>query len=438
MSANYRLRIIRVEDLTWENTSHGQVPDLFVKVKFGDDEKKTQPVVISPSPTWDASFPLKCANGETAPSLTPTGTSSIASAGRIVLYLVVIDTMTSADISLEAASGDIRRRNIIHSERASDITRSIRDHAPEMSSQRHLYEAHGSGLYLAVEKVFKTDKKVIDLVRRMVKAFDFVRDVQTLQDKSDSLQQTIAGLLKQTIECCLFVSQYSRRSFLGRMFDVSSDERVDEFERSLAGFKQQIESGVILHTAIVSMRVPEGINDVCRYDAFDRPLCLPETRVEIRSEIVEWVFQDSKQNILWLHGVAGSGHCQSDHREAFWEYVKTRRVPILPERKSDPSSVIRTIAYKFALLDSSIGSSILSEAENDKGVDSALAEDQFRKLLLQPLYAAAAAVSSPVHVSNAFSQDFRGSRSSLVLCFRRHMTRVPEVMQAYAHLGLKG
>ena len=47
------------------------------------------------------------------------------------------------------------------------------------------------------------------------------------------------------------------------MVDVSSSEKIIEFERTIEAFKQQIESGVTIHIAIVSMRTPRKIDDLC-------------------------------------------------------------------------------------------------------------------------------------------------------------------------------
>ncbi|KAL5480301.1 hypothetical protein ACEPAI_1571 [Sanghuangporus weigelae] len=511
MSTNYRLRVLRVEDLNWEHVPHSEASNIFVKVKLGDYKKETRPVVIS-SPTWNVSLPFsspddsamleikvkvkqhgsmrwtkdpcigftsitvidllkKCADGEASLSLTPNSKSSTASAGQIVLSLEVIDTMTSADMNIAAASEDIRRRKIMRSERASDVTQSKSDQVSELNSQRDLYEAVGkllsrldafqqvinslseihpfltiawklvSGLYSAVEKVFKTDKKVVDLVRSMINAFDFIRDVETLPDKSDRMQQAIVELLKQTIECCLFVSRYTSRNFLGRMLDISSSQKIDEFERSLASFKQEIESGVALHTAFVSMRVPQGIDELLlqqrlspgQYDAFDRPLCLPETRVEIKREIVEWAFSDSKQNIFWLHGVAGSGKStvSSTIAKHFREMSRLGAFLFFQRGKSEPSSVIKTIAYKLALFDSSIASSILCEVENDKDIGSASSEAQFRKLLLQPLLDAASAMTGPVIVVlDALDEcGMADSRRGLMKLFREEFSKLPKTFR---------
>lgn len=49
------------------------------------------------------------------------------------------------------------------------------------------------------------------------------------------------------------------------MLDLGSTQKIDNFEHALASFKQQIESGVVLHTAFVSMRTSERLDDLCAY-----------------------------------------------------------------------------------------------------------------------------------------------------------------------------
>lgn len=64
-----------------------------------------------------------------------------------------------------------------------------------------------------VSKQFKTDKRIIDLVRAMEKAFEFANDTQALSNKAQYLEQIIIDLLKQITECCLFVRQYTSHGF---------------------------------------------------------------------------------------------------------------------------------------------------------------------------------------------------------------------------------
>ena len=57
------------------------------------------------------------------------------------------------------------------------------------------------------------DKKVVKLVSTMKDAYAFTCDVLSLPDKVATLNQSIDGLVKQTIECCLFVEKYARHGF---------------------------------------------------------------------------------------------------------------------------------------------------------------------------------------------------------------------------------
>ncbi|KAL5532079.1 hypothetical protein ACEPAF_5643 [Sanghuangporus sanghuang] len=122
-------------------------------------------------------------------------------------------------------------------------------------------------------------------------------------------------------------------------------------------------------------------------DGFHRPECLPGTRTKIRTQIIDWMFSETKQNVFWLYGVADSGKSTVSTTIAnhFREMSRLGAFLFFERGKSEPSSVLRTIAYKLALFDSSIGTSILSQLEHDKDIATASPLHQFRKLLLQPL-----------------------------------------------------
>ena len=49
------------------------------------------------------------------------------------------------------------------------------------------------------------------------------------------------------------------------MLDLSSGEKMDEFEQSLANCKRKIESGATIQTAVVSLRAAQKIDLVRTY-----------------------------------------------------------------------------------------------------------------------------------------------------------------------------
>lgn len=131
---------------------------------------------------------------------------------------------------------------------------------------------------------------------------------------------------------------------------------------------------------------------------FDRSLCLSGTREGIRQKIIEWMFSTTPQNILWLYGVAGSGKSTvsttiADH---FKQMARLGAFLFFLREKSEPSSVVRTIAHRLALFDSSIGEKILSSIDEDKGIGTTLSADQFNDLLLGPLRSSADSTPGPI------------------------------------------
>ncbi|KAL5523364.1 hypothetical protein ACEPAF_1631 [Sanghuangporus sanghuang] len=271
----------------------------------------------------------KCTKGEVALSLLPCRRqATMRPFGEISLHLEVTDTATAGNTYIKGAEEDVHRHDFEHSAELSNILEKTSKEIALVSSGGELYQAIGdllsklavlqhamdvlseihpfltiawslaSALFTAARNVFETDQKVIDLVHKMSDAFAFARDIQALPNKASSLLRPIGGLLKQTIECCLFVRRYTSRNFVGRMLDMDSRRKVDEFGCMLENFRKEIDSGVILHTAVISIRTSGWIDSITLRqtlnpslnDAFDRPICLPETRIEIRRQIIEWIF----------------------------------------------------------------------------------------------------------------------------------------------------
>src|SRR3984957_4865142 len=116
--------------------------------------------------------------------------------------------------------------------------------------------------------------------------------------------------------------------------------------------------------------------------------CQPDTRVDIFQFITEWVTMPSERNnILWLHGLAGSGKSSIAATIAAHFRRLRRLAAFLPfDRKalSDPSSVIKTLAYGLGSFDQRIGNSISAAISNNAELNTSSLAEQFG-LLLQPL-----------------------------------------------------
>ena len=66
------------------------------------------------------------------------------------------------------------------------------------------------------------DKKVIDLVADLESVYSFVDAIETLPDKVQVLGNTIKRLFIQTVECAMFIREYTGKGFGGRQADIET------------------------------------------------------------------------------------------------------------------------------------------------------------------------------------------------------------------------
>lgn len=121
-------------------------------------------------------------------------------------------------------------------------------------------------------------------------------------------------------------------------------------------------------------------NDMPTYDL---PICLELTQVDVRRRIVDWMNAESGPNILWLHGVSGSGKSTITMTiaEYFRDMSRLGAFIFFERGASGPGSAIPTIAFKLSLFDSTIGVRITEQVNANKDIASAKATVQFDKLL---------------------------------------------------------
>ena len=126
-------------------------------------------------------------------------------------------------------------------------------------------------------------------------------------------------------------------------------------------------------------------------NASGRTECLPCTRQDILSHIIDWANNVSDtRNVLWVHGLAGSGkstiattvasHFRNlGYLGAFLFFDRS-----FPER-SRPSKVIRTLAYKLGSFDPRIGPAVLAAIKKFPSIIDSSLHIQFINLLVKPL-----------------------------------------------------
>ncbi|KAL5521220.1 hypothetical protein ACEPAG_9143 [Sanghuangporus baumii] len=310
----------------------------------------------------------RSSNGEVTLDISSRNRTRRTVTGRLFLKLEVTNVSDAAEAAFREARKDVQQRGILRSAEASDLTQLIGDGAAQVSSQSNLLQAIGgllgklgafkevmdivselhpfikvawsftSALYSAVQKTVEADQKVIQLVQKMDDAFEFIRDVQALRNKAGRLEKQIGRLLRQTIECCIFIRGYTSHCFIGRM-SKADIEGIDAFQQSFTMLKSDIDSGVTHYTAAVSARVVEGIDRLLlhqdllpdRFDAFRRPEYIvtafsPQSKT-IRSVKLEHTSTEGQEDVLAylraeMRNIVGESLVRSTGSE--WDEIITR------------------------------------------------------------------------------------------------------------------
>lgn len=266
---------------------------------------------------------------------------------------------------------------------------------------------------------------LVDLVKTMEEVYSFVEASDAFQSKVQLLETTIEKTLKQTVECAIFIREYTGHGFGGRLARQTlsnTGQKIKDFLKALVALKQSLDSSNIIQSVFVSTRVLRGVErigtkffdcptrrcidkssyntenferlkllDPIKMDASSRPVCLHGTRQDALTFIIGWLTTPSDgKNVLWLHGLAGSGKStlSTTVAEYFRELGRLGAFIFFDRNNpthSDPNTVIRTLAHQLASFDAHVLSAVCAEIESDKRIAEAPMRRQFTKLLFGPL-----------------------------------------------------
>ncbi|KAJ6545575.1 hypothetical protein B0H19DRAFT_1168004 [Mycena capillaripes] len=265
-------------------------------------------------------------------------------------------------------------------------------------------------VYEVVKKQQETDDKALQLVQAMVEVYSFVEDVDFLSSKIKPLENVVQEIIRQTVECAIFIREYVARGFSGRLQRdtlSNTNQKIDGLSEALRKLKDSFDHGLAVQSVFFSAKTTDGVESLVQsyklkalnplnMDASLRSECLPGTRQDVVTCVTEWLLTASESaNILWLHGVAGAGkstisitvseYFRDLHRlGAFLCFDRNNTVA------SSPGGVIGTIAHQLANSDAQIRAAICNAITADATYVNAPLRTQFRKLLLDPLLRVAA------------------------------------------------
>ncbi|KAL5513412.1 hypothetical protein ACEPAH_3811 [Sanghuangporus vaninii] len=319
--------------------------------------------------------------------------------GIIHLHLEKIDALRSAEIEISFAEHgveDIKNRLDRHLPvieaiglivEAGDTILDAIDKVPGMTSIVALSWKSTSTLFKLVSDQYKSDKDLIDLVERMKTAFEFSEDLSSALDARGDLKPLLKQILYESVECSRFVQRYSKHSFLGRMGIGYRRPKIKDYKDRFLDLRGDLDTAIL--KKIVSQQDLAGSKEklgpfTTMPDVSKRSRCLPGTRTKYLEQINGFLESKTSPNILWLTGAAGSGKSTIAVTVSFAHGYNT--VHLFFERnKSEPSDVIRTIAYNLAERHPLVGKHIIKVVGESMNIIGDTLEKQFTKLLLEPL-----------------------------------------------------
>ncbi|KAF7363073.1 WD40 repeat-like protein [Mycena venus] len=239
----------------------------------------------------------------------------------------------------------------------------------------------------------------------------------------ERIEGIVSAIVQETARCALFIREYTAHGFAVRMVSQITSEDAQTIQNHMAAFnnhKQSLDWALGVHVAFTTnatLEVAKDIRDTTRRLEqleilknlnpvkmnSNRDGCLLGTRRDILSIIITELtkpFTPDSQNIFWLYGVAGAGKsaiatsiCQTFNTLGLLgaSLFFTRG-----NEASNPSSVIRTLAYSLAESNTHVGSEICLAMRQHLHIVDAPIEDQFQRLLGEPLDRAKDHIHGPI------------------------------------------
>ncbi|KAG1871581.1 hypothetical protein F4604DRAFT_1955755 [Suillus subluteus] len=260
-----------------------------------------------------------------------------------------------------------------------------------------------SSLYTIVRDQLDRDKRIGDLTDIMEDVYTFVDDVKSFPSRLASQEEIIKKIMFQTIECMLFIREYSGHGFCRRTLNKQwADEQIARFTQTFTMLKASFNTGVGVQIALIAHRMYEDVQSIVQTQSLaklhpvdmddpSRPACLPQTRSDLLSSLFSWAMNpSSNQNVLWLHGPAGSGKSTVATTIAniardlgrLGAFVFFNRHMVA---RNDPAAVVRTLAFQLGEFDHRLGAAISTVIKSTPSIRQSPLRQQFHKLLVQPL-----------------------------------------------------
>ncbi|KAG7097599.1 hypothetical protein E1B28_004935 [Marasmius oreades] len=257
-----------------------------------------------------------------------------------------------------------------------------------------------SSAYRAITAQYDRDMEIVQLYNTTCKVYE-AATMEDVLKRSTEFSALFDTMVNQSIECCLFITNYSSGGYLRRLIgNISASEKIQKLNMALNELEARFNDAQlrVVTTTVLALR-PQlevlGRNTHLQQlripQLSPRGPCLLGTRRETLLKIMDWIVT-GEESAMWLSGVAGCGKSSvmASLNDLLISMGYTSRLAAFIRfdrfNLSDPSVFVRTLAYQLGLFDQRLGELIAKAVETAPQIIShTQLLEQLRVLVLGPL-----------------------------------------------------
>ncbi|KAF4568473.1 POC1 centriolar protein A [Pleurotus pulmonarius] len=235
---------------------------------------------------------------------------------------------------------------------------------------------------------------------------------------SNDVANTLEQILRQTIECSLFIQEYSGEGFAGQAirnsFANRAGAKIQQFKQAFDELRKQLDMGVNIQTSLISIRIVRRVEDMALKSYLNpaemiwtsRTRCHPLTRLAIQDEIMAWILDPNASKMLWITGLVGAGKSTLATTVADVYAKTTLRLGAFVffnrdvEERNNPDNFVRTLAYELSKCDDRVAKGIKAAVDRSPRIVQMPLDAQFRDLIRVPLVNAASNTPGATSLAN--------------------------------------
>ncbi|KAJ7721990.1 hypothetical protein B0H16DRAFT_1473561 [Mycena metata] len=148
------------------------------------------------------------------------------------------------------------------------IASTIASALESVTSRLKIIVKIGDQIATAMKQQQDTDEKLLELIDTMNEVYSFVGDVDFLVEKIRSVEEKTLTIVKQTVECALFIQEYTARGFTSRAIRSTwndAEKNIEKLCTTMRDMKRSFEGDLTVQCLFLSAKVFNVVEHLGRY-----------------------------------------------------------------------------------------------------------------------------------------------------------------------------